>query len=131
MLHFLHRAMFPSPYSAWFESSHLGVQCYRRLWLALADLATTEVCMARGWESKSVESQIESAQSQPEGRREMSPQVATASRKKETLLLARTHLQKRLECCSHPRYQAMLETALADLERQLTDLAPRASGASR
>jgi len=85
--------------------------------------------MARGWESKSVEAQIESAQAKPESKREWSPEVAAALRKKETLLLARTHLQKQIESCSHPRYQAMLQTALAELERQLTDLAPSPSGA--
>lgn len=80
--------------------------------------------MARGWESKSVESQMESSQSKQEesGKKRLTPEVAAAMRKKETLLLARAHLQQQMQASRHPRHQEMLQNALADLEKQLMEL---------
>ncbi len=80
--------------------------------------------MARGWESKSVESQMETAQSKQEetARKRLTPEVAAALRKKETLLLARAHLQQQMQASQHPRHREMLQNALADLEKQLADL---------
>jgi hypothetical protein len=80
--------------------------------------------MARGWESKSVESQMETSQSKKEetARKRMSPEAAAALRKKETLLLARAHLQQQMQLSQHPRRQEMLQNALTDLEKQLADL---------
>jgi type II secretory pathway component PulF len=80
--------------------------------------------MARGWESKSVEAQMETAQSNRKdpARKRMPPDVAAALRKKETLLLARTHLQQQLQASQHPRRREMLQNALADLEKQLADM---------
>jgi hypothetical protein len=77
--------------------------------------------MARGWESKSVESQIESAGSDrtaPAAKRR-DPETAEAIRKKQTLLLARAHLLAQMEACQNPRHLAMIENALADLEKSL------------
>jgi hypothetical protein len=80
--------------------------------------------MARGWESKSVESQMESSQAQRKetGKKRLDPEVAAAMRKKETLLLARTHLQQQMQASQHPRHREMLQRALVDLEKQLADL---------
>jgi hypothetical protein len=80
--------------------------------------------MARGWESKSVEAQMETSQSNRKeaARKRMPPEVAAALRKKETLLLARTHLQQQLQASQHPRHREMLQNALADLEKQLADM---------
>jgi hypothetical protein len=80
--------------------------------------------MARGWESKSVEAQMESSQSNRDGneKRRLTPELAVALRKKETLLLARAHLQQQIEASQHPRHRDMLERALADLEKQLANL---------
>jgi hypothetical protein len=77
--------------------------------------------MARGWESKSVESQIESAGSEraaPAAKRR-DPEDAEVIRKKQSLLLARAHLLDQMQACQNPRFRAMLENALADLERLL------------
>jgi hypothetical protein len=77
--------------------------------------------MARGWESKSVESQIESAgsdRSKPAKER-LTPEMAAAVRKRESLLLARTHLQQQIQASQNRRHRAMLERALADVEKQL------------
>ena len=58
-----------------------------------------EKFMARGWESKSVESQMETSQSKKEetARKRVSLEVAAATRKKETLMLARAHLQQQMQ----------------------------------
>ena len=80
--------------------------------------------MARGWESKAVESQIEIARSNREGpaRKPQTPEEAATLRKRETLLLARNHVQQQIQASQHPRHRAMLEGALEDLERQLAGL---------
>jgi hypothetical protein len=80
--------------------------------------------MARGWESKSVESQMESAGSESPhtGRELLTPEQAAAVRKKESLLLARTRLLEQLEASSHPRHRAMLEAALAELDKLLAQV---------
>jgi hypothetical protein len=77
--------------------------------------------MARGWESKSVESQMESSQSEhtPSSKRQMTPESAEELRKKGSLLLARTHLLNQLQAAQNPRHREMMEKALADLEKQL------------
>jgi len=77
--------------------------------------------MARGWESKAVESQIEAARSDQAAYSEkrVTPDKAEAKRKKETLLLARTYLLQQLQSSQNPRHREMIEKALADLEKQL------------
>ncbi|MDR3678131.1 MAG: hypothetical protein P4N24_21800 [Acidobacteriota bacterium] len=80
--------------------------------------------MARGWESKSVESQMETSQSNKDetARKKISLEAAEAMRKKETLLLGRAHVQQQLQASQHPRHRAMLQSALTDLDKQLADL---------
>ena len=80
--------------------------------------------MARGWESKSVESQMETSQSERKETVKMglTPEGAAALRKKETLLLARAHLKQQIEASQHPRHREMLQTALVDIEKQLEGL---------
>jgi len=88
--------------------------------------------MARGWESKSVDSQMETSQSNKEeaGKKRVSSEVAAAIRKKETLLLARAHLLQQMQLTQHPRRREMLQNALMDLEKQIADLSvlDRAAG---
>jgi len=66
---------------------------------------------------------MESSQSKQEesARKRLTTEMAAALRKKETLLLARAHLQQQMQANQHPRFQAMLQNALADLEKQLAD----------
>jgi galactokinase len=52
----------------------------------------------------------------------LSPQAAATLRKKETLLLARTHLRQQIQATQHPRRKEMLQNALRDLEKQLANL---------
>ena len=77
--------------------------------------------MARGWESKAVESQIEAARSDQgaSSKERLNPEKADAHRKTETLLLARTHLLQQLQSSQNPRHREIIEKALADLEKQL------------
>jgi hypothetical protein len=77
--------------------------------------------MARGWESKSVESQIEAARSDGAAHapKRRDPENAEAERKKQTLLLARAHILGQIEASQNPRHREMMENALADLEKLL------------
>ena len=80
--------------------------------------------MARGWESKSVEAQIDSArtESAEAAKQPISPETAALIRKRETLLLARAHLRQQIQTSQHPRHRTMLETALVDLEKKIAGL---------
>ena len=79
--------------------------------------------MARGWESKSVELQVEAAteESNSDPRR-VTPEQMEHHRKKQNLLLSRRRVVHQLENCSNPLYQELLNRALADLDRQLAAL---------
>lgn len=77
--------------------------------------------MARGWESKSVESQIESSHSgRLAGRKpENEPEWLEARHRRESLLLARKRLLDQIQSSTDPRYREMMERALADLDKLL------------
>lgn len=82
--------------------------------------------MARGWESKSVENQIDSAE------RESSSQYSSnaaeklaADRERSLLQLSRTQVQQQLENAQNERYRDQLMRALADLDSKLEKLAPK------
>ena len=77
--------------------------------------------MARGWESKSVESQIESAHSDRAADKKTSSDSGSADvrRKRESLLLARKRVLDQIQSASDARYREMMERALADLDRLL------------
>ena len=82
--------------------------------------------MARGWESKSVEAQIDMAEHHPRGA--AVPQTIDRGkmhliRQKETLLLSRTRILHELATAQNPRYKAVLDKALADLDAKLSTLA--------
>jgi vacuolar-type H+-ATPase subunit E/Vma4 len=80
--------------------------------------------MARGWESKSVESQIESA----ERRREESDAAALDAdqirrlREKESLQSSRTRVLNDLAACMNPRYREKLLAALSHLDEKLEEM---------
>ncbi|HVN03483.1 MAG TPA: hypothetical protein VMT86_03635 [Bryobacteraceae bacterium] len=80
--------------------------------------------MARGWESKAVESQIESAAGSIHSAQDeqVSPQELELLRKKEGLELSRTRVLRELEASQNPRYRSMMQKALADLNSQLSRL---------
>jgi len=79
--------------------------------------------MARGWESKSVESQIEAAAAAPAkaGVRPTAEELAR-QRERQSLELARTKVQRDLAAATHVRHRAMLEAALKHLDGQIAGL---------
>ncbi len=79
--------------------------------------------MARGWESKAVESQIEDSSKKGENRDDpMSVEQVEIRQKREGLLLSRTRVLRDLENANHPRYREILQQALDHLERELDEL---------
>jgi hypothetical protein len=80
--------------------------------------------MARGWESKSVESQIESAESRRAAARsaEINAIEAERIRQRQSLLLSRTRVLHDLENATNPRYRKVLEAALTHLDQKLGEL---------
>lgn len=77
--------------------------------------------MARGWESKSVESQQEAAASKPSPAVRFNPQEAQRRAERATLMLARTRALADLQNACAPAHRAMLEQAIADLDRRLAE----------
>lgn len=82
------------------------------------------VSMARGWESKAVEAQIESQPSGPSAPRrgQQTPSQMEAQRHKQVLLLSRKKILGDLEGSLNPRHQEQLRRALADIEARLAEL---------
>jgi hypothetical protein len=84
--------------------------------------------MARGWESKSVENQIDDSHSEKKdpvavvskGRHINRP--LRPSREKESLLLARTRLLSDIQSTENPRYKSFLETSLAAVDKQISEI---------
>jgi hypothetical protein len=88
--------------------------------------------MARGWESKSVEAQIESAANRKPAHREiqLSPAQIQILRDRESLELSRTRVQRELANATNPRYQDILRRGLADLEAKIAHLEPAKTAAA-
>ena len=81
--------------------------------------------MARGWESKSIEAQIDEAESLRSADPENVPDPDTLKliRKKESILLSRIRVVRDLKSVQNPRYKAQLNKALHDLDAQLATIA--------
>jgi hypothetical protein len=79
--------------------------------------------LARGWESKSVEAQQDAAQSQQKAGRPVTREEAARQAERATLMLARTRALADLQQACAPAHRAMLEQAIADLDRRLAALA--------
>lgn len=79
--------------------------------------------MARGWESKSVEDQIGSAEAEREirTRGKLSDQEREQNEHKQSLLLSRSLIISRIKAAREPRYRAQLQVALDQLEAQLRE----------
>ena len=87
--------------------------------------------MAKGWESKSVEDQIQNSNNEPnpdneasfdKRRKQLTPDQMEAHRRREVLLLSRARVEKDLNASQNPRYRDQLTRALADLDLQLSKL---------
>ncbi|HWC96895.1 MAG TPA: hypothetical protein VG456_09105 [Candidatus Sulfopaludibacter sp.] len=89
--------------------------------------------MARGWESKSVEAQIDAAELHLHSaaiENTLDSETLELIRKKETILLSRTRVLRELQSSQNPRYKAVLTKALSDLEGQLATIAVASAGSS-
>ncbi len=80
--------------------------------------------MARGWESKSVEEQMDSfdAQRGNPRREQLSPEQLERQRQRDSLLLSRTRVIRDLEQSRNERHREILKQSLAHLEAKLAEL---------
>lgn len=85
--------------------------------------------MARGWESKSVESQVESAQNEGNGHRSDQPAGGgnaaaekALAHERQSLLLSRAYVLHRIEASTNERYTETLRQALNEIEQKLAHL---------
>jgi hypothetical protein len=78
--------------------------------------------MARGWESKSVESQQEAREQATTPAAPLAAGDAATRGERATLMLARTQAQSQLQQACAPAYRAMLEQAIAELDKKLAAL---------
>ena len=77
--------------------------------------------MARGWESKSVESQ-QDAEARPDRGGALTPEERELKRKKDGLELSRRRVLQEIETTRSAVRRASLEQALAFLEEELAKL---------
>lgn len=75
--------------------------------------------MARGWESKSIESQIESAETSNQESSQDDHQDPERMRRHQALLLSRSRVLQQLRVSQNARHRDMLNQALSELESQL------------
>jgi hypothetical protein len=80
--------------------------------------------MARGWESKSIESQIESAESKRDRTAvpQVTPEQAARQRERASLELSRKRVLADIAAARHPRHREMLEAALKFLDDKISKL---------
>jgi hypothetical protein len=77
--------------------------------------------MARGWESKSVEAQIDAAESRASAkiRKPIAAKELETLRRRESLVLSRTRIVREMESARNPRYRDLLKKSLAGLDAQI------------
>ncbi len=80
--------------------------------------------MARGWESKDVEAQVESKESPKasSGRDPKSAEQQVREQDIKQLQLSRTRIANDLSTATHPNHRKSLEAALAHLDKKISDL---------
>ena len=80
--------------------------------------------MARGWESKSVEEQINERQAEPKfpGKHKSGRRETEQRTRRESIRLARSRTLTALESTHDERYRALLELTLAHLDSELAKL---------
>jgi hypothetical protein len=80
--------------------------------------------MARGWESKSVEDQIQERENASAGTHpRLTPEQLQLRARREGLQMVRTRTLMSLQAACDSRYRAHLERVLADVDAQLLALA--------
>jgi len=80
--------------------------------------------MARGWESKDVESQVEARKSMSAaaGKGPKSPEEIRREQERRDLQLSRTRIVNDLQAATHPNHRKSLEAALAHLDEKIAKL---------
>lgn len=79
--------------------------------------------MARGWESKDVESQVASKENMAApGTAPKTMDQLQKDRERANIELSRKHILNDLETATHPNHKKTLEAALAHLDEKLTRL---------
>ncbi|HEX8889066.1 MAG TPA: hypothetical protein VF779_07805 [Pyrinomonadaceae bacterium] len=81
--------------------------------------------MARGWESKAVEDQIEEAEKRAQKRGaedDLTPEERARRNRLESLRLSRSRTLTQLEQATRPAHRAMLQRTLQALEAEIDEL---------
>jgi hypothetical protein len=80
--------------------------------------------MARGWESKSVEAQVEEAESEPSLNpdQKFSIEEMQTIFKKKDLMLSRKRVLQQMDLSPNERYSELLRRTLAGLDAELAEL---------
>jgi hypothetical protein len=80
--------------------------------------------MARGWESKDVESQVEAkiSMSAASGKGPKTPEELHREQECRDLQLSRTRIVNDLQTATHPNHRKSLEAALAHLDQKIAQL---------
>ena len=80
--------------------------------------------MARGWESKDVESQVADRKTVADtpGKGQKTPDEVKKEQERRGLSLSRTRILNDLEVAKNPNHRASLEAALAHLDKKLAEL---------
>ena len=78
--------------------------------------------MARGWESKSIESQQADAVADRSRKAALTPQALAMEARRRELNLARSRVVADLERATAPAHRQMLERALADLDAKVREV---------
>jgi hypothetical protein len=83
--------------------------------------------MARGWESKSVESQMDVAEERRTAAQkvQLREEELRLQRERDSIELSKVRILRELEAAKHPRHREQLAAALAHLEHQLKLKVPR------
>ena len=100
----------------------LAVRCFCYELRTAGNLVNSDImgCMARGWESKSVEAQqAEAGEKSAKPGPAMTAEEAARWRKRESLRLSRQVVLQQLEASTNPRHRKLLQDALADLDEKL------------
>jgi hypothetical protein len=80
--------------------------------------------MARGWESKDVESQVAETEApkQKGVSGQKTPEQLQREQERKDLQLSRTRIANDLASATHPNHRKSLEAALAHLDKKIADL---------
>jgi hypothetical protein len=80
--------------------------------------------MARGWESKDVESQVASTEApqQKPAPGQKTPEQIQRDQERKDLQLSRTRIVNDLAAATHPNHRKSLEAALAHLDKKIAEL---------